>query len=198
MRSGGLPTMSDTSSSRLAPKRSHAALLSWLAGLLLLLSGCASVPPRPADTPLAFVLVRHAEKATDDPDNPSLDAAGHARAQALAAELRDVPLAAIYATEYRRTQQTAEPAARQHRLPVTAYFAKASAAQNAERWRRQHTRGTVLIVGHSNTVPDLAAALCGCTIAPMDDGEYDRFIQVRFDASGNAQVDTRRYGAPHH
>jgi len=44
---------------------------------------------------------------TDDPRDPVLTDDGHARAAALAASLADVPLVAIYATAYRRTQHSA-------------------------------------------------------------------------------------------
>ncbi len=172
-------------------------MLACLLTLLASLAGCASAPPA-ADAPLAFVIVRHAEKATNDPHDPDLDAAGHARARALAGELRAEPLAAVYATEYRRTRQTAGPVAARHRLPVQAYYARATAAQNTAHWRQRHRHGTVLVVGHSNTVPDLVAALCGCTTPAMSDEEYDRLTFVRFDAQGQAQVETRRYGAPRH
>jgi hypothetical protein len=53
----------------------------------------------------------------------------------------------------------------------------------------------VLVVGHSNTVPDLVAALCACTTAPMDETEYDRVSIVRFAADGRASLDVQRYGA---
>lgn len=168
-----------------------------LPALLLasLVAACSSVPSRDAQAPLTFVLVRHAEKATDDPENPSLSATGQARAAALAERLRDAPLVAAYATEFRRTQQTAQPAADAHSLPVTAYYARGPANEVAAQWRQAHRSGTVLVVGHSNTVPDLVAALCGCATAPMDDTEYDRFSIVRIDGGGRATLEVGRYGA---
>jgi broad specificity phosphatase PhoE len=53
-------------------------------------------------------VVRHAEKA-DATKDPDLSEAGRARAEALAKALRDAKIAAIYATEFKRTQQTAAP-----------------------------------------------------------------------------------------
>lgn len=163
-----------------------------------LATACSTTPVSPpaSPEPLTFVVVRHAEKATDDPENPALSPAGQARAQALAAQLADAPLRAAYATEYRRTQQTAQPTADAHRVPVSPYYAKGPAAESAARWRQQHAGGTVLIVGHSNTVPDLVAALCQCATTPMDDREYDRLSIIRIDAAGRATLEVASYGAP--
>ncbi|MCH6484153.1 histidine phosphatase family protein [Pseudoxanthomonas sp. LH2527] len=167
-----------------------------LAVLALLVAACGTTPSRDASTPLTFVVVRHAEKATDDPENPSLSAAGQARAAMLAERLRDAPLVAAYATEFRRTQQTAQPVADAHRLQLTAYYARGPAGEIAAQWKQAHRSGTVLVVGHSNTVPALVAALCGCATDAMDETEYDRFSIVRFDADGRATLEVQRYGAP--
>lgn len=164
--------------------------------LLASLAACTTTPSRDAAEPLTFVVVRHAEKATDDPDNPSLSAAGQARAAALATRLRDTPLVAAYATEFRRTQQTAQPTADAHSRAVTAYYARGPADEVATQWKQAHRTGTVLVVGHSNTVPELVAALCGCATQPMDDTEYDRISLVRIGADGRATLDVQRYGAP--
>lgn len=147
------------------------------------LSACASVPPAPA---LSFVIVRHAEKRPDDPRDPGLSEAGQARAQRLAAALDGQPLRAVYATEYRRTRQTGEPSARAHGLPVTVYDAGQPAADFAATLRRGYSSGTVLVVGHSNTAPQIAAALCQCAVAPMDETEFDRRMRVDIGRDGRA------------
>lgn len=163
--------------------------------LVLLLSACASSPgpdhePAPGVT---FVVVRHAEKASDGGKDPGLTAAGTARAQALATRLSSAPVRAAYATGYRRTQLTATPSAQAHGLGVTTYDADQPADQLAARLRRDHADGHVLIVGHSNTAPQIAAALCGCTVAPMDDAEFDRLMTVRIGSDGEAVFSTERY-----
>lgn len=166
--------------------------------LASLVAACGTTRARndAASTPLTFIVVRHAEKATNDPQDPDLSAAGRARADALAERLRDVPLVAAYATEFRRTQQTVQPAATAHGRSVDAYYARGPVDEVAAQWKQAHHGGTVLVAGHSNTVPDLVAALCGCAAAPMDDSEYDRLSIVRIGAGGAATLDVQRYGAP--
>ncbi|HEY5849178.1 MAG TPA: histidine phosphatase family protein [Lysobacter sp.] len=155
---------------------------------IALLGGCTTTPP-PATT---FILVRHAEKVPDGSKDPELTAAGLARADALAVRLADVPLVAVYSTGYRRTQQTAAPTARGHGLTVTTYDAKASAADVSSRLRREHAGQSVLVVGHSNTIPGIAAALCSCAVAEMSEAEYDRLTTVHIDADGKATLEEGR------
>jgi broad specificity phosphatase PhoE len=173
----------------------------WTHGLLLalLLGGCAPLPvvdrvedPRSATT-TTFLVVRHAEKANDGSADPTLTAAGQARAQALAARLRGQPVRAAYATAYRRTQETALPTAQAHGLRVTTYDARMDVQAFAAQLRRDHGAGQVLVVGHSNTAPQIAAALCGCDVAPMAETEFDRLMTVRADANGHAELHEERY-----
>jgi broad specificity phosphatase PhoE len=139
-----------------------------------------------------FVLVRHAEKATDDPKDPSLSDIGRARAARLAASFTGVPVVAVYATGYRRTQATAQPTAEAHGLPVRTYDAGVPADAFAAELRAAHVAGTVLVVGHSNTVPAIASALCRCAVAPMREDEFDRRITIRIAADGIATLEESR------
>ena len=153
--------------------------------LLALLTACASLRAPPTTT---FVIVRHAEKVADDSRDPALTAEGRARAQRLATALATAPLVAVYATGFQRTQQTAAPTAQAHALPVTTYDAEMPVAEFAALLLRNHRRGHVLVVAHSNTAPDIAAALCGCEVAPMDESEYDRRMTVQVPAEGPATL----------
>ena len=154
--------------------------------LLLVMTTCAGVP---APSGTTFVLVRHAEKADDGSRDPPLNETGRARAQSLARRLARSPLLAAYATSFKRTQQTAQPAAAMHAIAVTTYDAAEPAPVFAARLRAQHDHGTVLVVGHSNTVPAIAAALCACTVAALGDEEYDRIYTIRIDAQGRSALD---------
>jgi broad specificity phosphatase PhoE len=166
---------------------------------LSLLSACASHRASdselaaPPPTALTVHLVRHAEKASDDPKDPGLTDVGILRAERLAALLREDAVVAVYATGYRRTQATAAPTARARGLTIQTYDAAQAAADLAAQVRREHKGGALLVVGHSNTVASIAAALCDCEVAPLRDDEFDRWITVRIDANGAATLQTRRY-----
>lgn len=127
----------------------------------LLLAGIADA----AFGQTAIFLVRHAEKATDanEPGVP-LSAAGHARAEHLAEILRHTGVAGIYATETDRARQTAEPLARALKLEIRTYAPRDADGKPAprlivDRLKKDAPTATVLVVGHSNNVPEILAAL---------------------------------------
>lgn len=158
--------------------------------LSCLLAGCAALPASSPDD-VTFVLVRHAEKL-DGGSDPGLSEAGLARAERLAERLSGEPVVAVYATGYRRSQQTAAPTARRHDMAVTTYDPSTAPSALVNPLRQNHPGGTVLVVGHSNTIPALASALCRCAIAPIGDGDYGRIISIRIDPDGHATVDDRQ------
>lgn len=164
-------------------------------GLLFALAlPCAPVPA--ADT--VVVVVRHAEKGNDDPRDPTLAPAGVERAHALARLLAGTDLAAAYATQYRRTRLSAEPSAAQAKLAVQALPINASNAANyaADLRRRilaKHAGRTVLIVGHSNTVPEIVEVLSGQASTDMPETEFDRLTTVILSDDGRARVLVSRY-----
>jgi broad specificity phosphatase PhoE len=164
-----------------------------LAAALLLLAACAAAPPPRADPALVFVVVRHAEKSNDDPRDPSLSAPGRERAARLAERLRDAPLVAAWSSDYRRTRDTAAAAAALHDLPVRVYDAREPAHTLVARLRAEHDLGTVLVVGHSNTVPGIVASLCGCVVEPLADDEYGAWFELRPDAAGVLRLTHDRY-----
>ncbi|TWG86948.1 Fructose-2,6-bisphosphatase [Luteimonas sp. J16] len=173
------------------PIRLRAALLATL----LPLAACAATPPPDDAAGATFVVVRHAEKDSAGGADPGLSEAGRARADRLADRMAAEPLVAAYATGYRRTQETIGPAARRHGLEPVAYDAHLAAGEFASRLRADHPRGTVLVAGHSNTVPEIVSALCACPAEPMDEDEYDRLSVVRVDAAGRASLQVARQDA---
>lgn len=165
----------------------------FLSGMAWLLTGCATVTPADDSPAASFIVVRHAEKANDDPEDPTLTAAGQARALRLSELLANEPIVAVYATEFRRTQQTAQPTADRHRVPVTRYFSKGPAIESAVQWLRKYRNGTVLIVGHSNTVPEIVGALSGENVESIPDDQYGRFYRVTIDHDGIARFTQTEY-----
>ena len=137
---------------------------------LAVLAFAALLLAAPAVCAETVVLVRHAEKAAAPADNPPLTTEGRQRAEALAKTLSTSGVTSIYVTEYLRTQQTADPLASLLHLTPTRIDAKKTPDLVAA--IRVQKDGVVLVVGHSNTVPEIIAALGGPAIT-IDDGEYD-------------------------
>lgn len=151
-----------------------------------------------AQSSTVVIVVRHAEKATDDPRDPTLSDAGQARAHALAKALEHAGLDAAYSTQFRRTRLTAEPAAKAAGIdvqvrPIDGGNAATYAADLARELRVLPAGSTALVVGHSNTVPSLVQAISGRTAAEMPETEYDRYTVITLDANGDARVVTSRY-----
>jgi broad specificity phosphatase PhoE len=167
--------------------------------------GCAVPQPTPVapTNPAAttIVVVRHAERSTDDPRDPSLSAAGQQRARALSDVLRDALVTDIYTTQYKRTRQTAEPYAQQYGIsilerPISASNSATYARDLAREILTRSAGKSVLVVGHSNTVPDIVRALSGTAIPAMTEAEYDHVFVVVIPASGSPRVMQLRFGNP--
>jgi len=169
-----------------------------VASLTAALSFGSSITSRHvAAPPTVVLLVRHAEKAAQPPQDPPLTEAGSARAQALVAVARDAGVSAIITTQYERTRKTAEPTAAA--LHVTPEVVDAGpAAQHAKAVADQilkHAGGTVLVVGHSNTVPAIVGALGAPRPRDLCDSEYDQLFVVVLGDAGPPRVIRSRYGA---
>jgi len=108
--------------------------------------------------------------------------------------LSDAGITAIYTSDAKRTQQTAAPLAQKTGIRPKVVPANDTGKLVAQ-LRADASGGTVLVVGHSNTVPDIASRLSGGTVKPMGDGEYDRLILLTLPGSGKASVVTLRYPA---
>ena len=142
------------------------------------------------------ILVRHAEKIID-PNNPDVDLseAGQARAQEIARVFGDAGVNAIYATQYRRTQQTVKPLSDKTGVPITIVNSKNTADLLAQ-IHAQHSGQTILIAGHNNTVPEIIAALGGPQYPTIPESEYDNLYIVTVYRTGKAKVVKMKYGAP--
>jgi phosphohistidine phosphatase SixA len=136
----------------------------------------------PAAAQQTIFLVRHAERADTSPGvsptmaaDPDLSEAGRARAESLASALKDARITAIYTTEFKRTQQTAAPLAKVLGLTVKVVTSK-SAADLVKQLKAE--KGNVLVVGHSNTVPDVIKGLGVTTPVTIGDDEFDNMFLV--------------------
>jgi len=143
---------------------------------LILVAGATA-----ASAQATIFVVRHAERADGAgagggmAADPVLSAPGRARAAALAAMLKDTKLTAVFATQFKRTQQTAAPTAKAQHLTVTTIPADKT-AQLVENLKK--ASGSVLVVGHSNTVTEIIAALGVTTPVTVADTEFDNLFIV--------------------
>ncbi|QHL89138.1 histidine phosphatase family protein [Nibribacter ruber] len=143
-------------------------------------------------------IVRHGEKAPSSgamTDDPSLSETGKARAQALKAQLGTAPVKALYATKYKRTQETLQPLSEALKLPVQIYEASDFAGL-AAKVKEAHAGQTVVIAGHSNTVLSLVEAFgVQKPFAAVADHEYDYLFKVTLTPDQPATVQVMKYGA---
>jgi phosphohistidine phosphatase SixA len=145
-----------------------------------------------ASNTTTVLLVRHAEKMPVPPDNPPLSAAGFARAEALARWLSDSGIRTIYVSERLRTRQTAEPVAA--RLGAEIIERPGDDVEGLVSALRSGHRGeTVLVVGHSNTLPAIVRRLGG-EVAPIGESDYSRLFVVTDSPLTRTTVLSLNYG----
>jgi phosphohistidine phosphatase SixA len=153
--------------------------------LLVLLSGCTTT----------YYFVRHAERLDDSADSP-LSAAGNIRAQILKDSLLNKGIDSIFATPYLRTQQTAQPLAVALGKPVILY-GTGTTVQFVRALKKMRGKD-LLIVGHSNTVPEMVRYMSGGTVAIGHD-DYDNLfiIKIKRQLGGKkVRLTEATYGPP--
>lgn len=125
--------------------------------------------------PSAIYLVRHAEKGAESKD-PDLSADGRQRARNLATILRRAGIVHVFSTPTARTRQTAQPTAAHSQVSVETYDPRQPQALVD---KLHALDGAVLVVGHSNTVPELVRLLGGAEAdQEIPDDEYNRLYQL--------------------
>ncbi len=146
---------------------------------------------RPVTT---VILVRHAEKKIE-PSNPDPDLApeGAERALEIARIFGDTGINAIYATQYKRTQQTVKPLSDRTSVAVTVLDSKQT-NDLLERIQTTHRGQTVFIAGHNNSVPAIVSELSGETYPLIPESEYDNLYIVTIYRFGKAKVIKLKYG----
>jgi broad specificity phosphatase PhoE len=158
--------------------------------LLLVCASAAAAPPGVR----TIVLVRHAESDQKiGGKDPPLSAEGRVRARELVRVLGDTRLGAVYVTHFQRNRQTAEPLLGRGggpKLSVVDDVAATVAALGAEPWG-----STALVIGHSNTLPELVEALGGGKADPAAT-PYDAMWVVTVTRDGGVSVLRLRYGPP--
>lgn len=165
--------------------------------LALLLAGVSGVSAiaGAAEPATTVVLVRHAEKAAEPADDPPLTEDGRARARALAHAAGALGVDAVFTSRYARTRQTVQPLAEALGLTPVEYDAGDSEAL-VDLIRSEHRGQTVLIAGHSNTVPPLIGLLGGPALPDLDGRAYDDLFVLVIPGEGEPALLHLRYGAP--
>lgn len=146
---------------------------------------------RPVTT---VILVRHAEKNLE-PNNPDPDLSpeGFARAQEIARAFGGAGITEIYATQFKRTQQTVKPLS--DRIGVAVTLLDSSQSDELVKRIQTNLRGqTIFVAGHNNTVPAIASALSGETFPTIPETEYDNLFIVTVYRFGKAKVLKLKYG----
>ena len=149
-----------------------------LFSLLLLLGACTS-----QNSPKTIYIVRHAEKQLIGND-PELAYVGNVRALKLAQILEKEEIKHVFSTDYIRTRNTAKPTADKAGVAIEIYDPKNHDALVEELRKRE---GNILVVGHSNTVGQVANYFVGDgeKFADLTDLEYDFIYVVNLDKNGS-------------
>ena len=150
------------------------------------------VTPTLSAAPHLVIFVRHAEKEEAPKDNPPLTAAGRERAAELVKVVEVLtakgPLRAIFTTDYLRTRETAAP------LAAATHVAPTVTNDNPIARIRAIQGGTVVVVGHSNTLPDFIETLGGAAGIVIADAEFGRLFLLAAPGTTLAKLATLAYG----
>jgi broad specificity phosphatase PhoE len=147
--------------------------------------------PAAAPAQRTLYLVRHAEKE-DQGNDPPLTALGELRAETLSRLLKNARIEAIYTSKAKRTKETAEPLA--VALGLTPVEIKdGDPDQTLQAIRTDHKDGIILVVGHSDSIPNLIRKLAPGADACICESEFDKLFVVVPAASGPAGWAMLRY-----
>lgn len=146
------------------------------------------------DAPLTVFVLRHAEKGPENPD-PSLTGAGRRRAKTLARTLTDASVTALFASEFKRTQETLAPLATATGL--TTVVVSAGKMDDLIGLLRALPGGSrAVVASHSNLVHLIVERLSGQKVPLLTDQDYDRMVVVTIQGDGKGQAVVLRYGEP--
>lgn len=148
-----------------------------------------------------IIFIRHAEKMAVDDRDPDLSAEGRERVAELTRQMAYADVIqgvdAIYSTPFKRTQQTVQPLADELDLPINIYDAS-DTEEVLETILKRHKGKVILVVGHSNTIPQLIWNLgASKRVPPIDENEYDNVYIIAIPWFGKTKTIRLRYGTPY-
>ena len=141
--------------------------------------------------PTTIFLVRHAERAEDGTNNPSISKEGEKRAQRLVEILSKSGITAIYSTNYQRTIKTVEPLAKANNLEIKIYVPMED--EELKKIVEDNQGGVIVICGHSNTTPWSANFLAGTKLEQFNDSDYENILIVSLWDFGKASLARLNY-----
>ena len=151
--------------------------------LIILTIACLDFPLHAAEN-YTLYFSRHAEKIHGTGRDPELSVKGKERARRLSQFLADKNIKAVYATAYKRTQNTAKPTAEMIGQAVLPYDPRdLSTFIELLRQRQQNA----LILGHSNTTPE-AVRLAGGEAPDLDESDYGSLFEVLIGPSTSRTI----------
>lgn len=141
--------------------------------------------------PKTIYIVRHAEKQLTGND-PELSVAGTARAGKLAQILADKNITHVFSTDYKRTKLTVAKTANEAGVQIETYEPR---NHDALVEQLRNVEGNVLVVGHSNTVGQIANYFVGEGVKyeDLNDSEYNFIYVVTIDKDRNSSVERKTY-----
>ena len=154
--------------------------------LFIVLISCTSNTKKEVieNTTTTYYLIRHSEKVRNDTanKNPNLNEKGFERAEKWAAYFKNIPLDAVYSTNYNRTMQTSKPTADSKKLAIINYNPR----NMYDSIFQKNTAGkTVLVVGHSNTTPAFVNKILGeKKYKDIDDSDNSCLFKVTITKDG--------------
>jgi broad specificity phosphatase PhoE len=160
----------------------------YLTIILIIIGFQSDVDAQKNNEIFTIYLVRHSEKelTSNNYSDPPLTQCGEQRSENLSSFLKDVPLDAIYSTNYNRTKNTALPTALSKELEIKEYN-----PEDLKDFSKLliDSKQDALVVGHSNTTGVLAGLLVGEEIGEFDLAIYNRVYQaVIYQNSGRLHL----------
>lgn len=145
--------------------------------------------PDQAISQTTLILVRHAEKASSPANDPHLTEFGKKRALLVRDMLSEEKISAIYTTPYNRTRETVQPLADATNIEIIEYDPRRDSGEFLEDVIANNEGGTVVISGHSNTIPMMLNELAGnASYEQFDESEYDNMFVATTSSLGKASV----------
>ena len=123
-----------------------------------------------------YYFIRHAEKA-DSSKNPNLSEKGLERAQQWKVLFSEINFDAVYSTDFNRTLQTINPIVLENGKLLKIYNPQ---LVDIETFKKETIGKTILIVGHSNTIPKMVNQII----------KENKYVDIAENQFGNLYVIT--------